>query len=150
MSPELRVQLLILVAFAIAIGFNLAACVYTYRSAALQRTLSQERPFTRAGVKGVIALVVAHIVGLVLLTTLLLLRNYYVLPTIVDEGPWFLLPLVVLSAIVFYAVSVWPATMLFFLSWAIKEHDRIIDMRLKRHKESASRGRREGRGARTN
>lgn len=149
MTPEQRVQLLILVAFGIAIVFNLGACIYTYRSRALKRTMAQERPFTRAGVKGVVALVVVNIVGLVLLTVLWLLRNYFVLPVVVAEGQWFVPLIIAASAVVFYAVSVWPATMLFYLSWAIKEHDRLINMKLKRHKEAA-RNQRRGRGARAN
>lgn len=141
-------MLLFVVALALlSLAWNAYVLAYAWRSRPLESGLAAERPFTRGAIRAVVRIVVCTIFAVALITFTTTLRNYYTLDTIANEAPGYVLFLITFQYMTIYAYSVLPPTFLFALVWALKERDRLIDLRLRRHGEHHQRPRR--RNART-
>jgi len=136
-SIESNIQLLITILSMVAFVWNVYVLIYTKRSAPLKSRLAEERPFTKGATRAVILIVLANTVSLLNMTYVALIRNSYTLPVLTDKAPTGVVWLVIEQYILTYAVSVLPATLLFWLVWALREHDRIVDIRLQKRYEMA-------------
>lgn len=134
MSVELRVFLLIGGMALIAIAFNVAALLYAKRHDILNTTIARERPTTRVAASVVIRMVWLETAGIVVLTCLDSINRYYTLTTIVNDSPTFLTFLILFRNFLNYGLFTLLPLFLIYLGWSLKEHDKLIEVRLRRHK----------------
>lgn len=147
MPIDNEVLLFVGVLAVLSLAWNVYVLAYAWRSRPLKSGLAEERPFTWGAIKTVVRIVVCTIFAVVLITFTTTLRNYYTLDAIANDAPGYVLPLIMLQYVAIYAYSALPATFLFFVVWALKERDRLINLRLRRHDGRHERPRR--RNART-
>lgn len=132
---EHNIQLLVFLLFLFATLWNVYVLFYTKYSKPLKTRLAKERPLARGTIKAMYWIVVAGSIYLVNMSFATLLRNSYTLPTLTSDAPFWVVLLVIEQYLVTYAFAVLPATLLFFLTWALREHDRIADVQLENRYE---------------
>lgn len=140
------VQFLVALLAAMAIGWNAYALAYAWKSRPLKSQLAKDRPFTKGAVQTVVWIVACTVIAVVCITGVTMLRNYYTLDFLVHDAPWYVITLIIVQYMLVYGYAVLPGTFLYFLVWALKERDRLIETRLRAYDEIPKRYRRRSRG----
>lgn len=140
MPTELSLFFLIAGMAVATISFNIYALVYAKTHNIENTTLAQERPLTRVAAHVVFRMVVLETAGLLVLTVLDSISRYYTFSMIVNDAPSFLTFLVLFRNFLNYGLFTLLPLFLLYLGWSLKEHDKLIEVRLGRHKAYRRRG----------
>lgn len=137
MSPELMVQVLVIGFSVVALGWNVSILIKRMWDHPLQSRLAQDRPLTRESIKYITWITLATTFKLADNTFSALVRNFYTLPVLTDEGPRWVLLTVLQNYWVDYFVSCLPALFLLLLLNSLKEYDVKVatDARLQARKK---------------
>lgn len=134
MPTEISLFLLIAGMAVATIAFNIYSLVYAKTHDIENTSLATERPLTRVAAHVVFRLVALETVGLLVLTILDCISRYYTFSMIVNDAPSFLTFLVLFRNFLNYGLFTLLPLFLLYLGWSLKEHDKLIEVRLGRHK----------------
>jgi len=133
MSPETRIQLFLVGISAVALAWNIYVMAFVRSSNPLKTELASSRPFTRKGVSYLLWVVRIQTLALVYVTISSFIRNYYALPTIIESAPTWATLLVVGQYVFFFFPAILPAALLYYLVATLREHDRLVAVRMERY-----------------